>query len=126
MHENSIDLLLIMDCTHSMDEWIKESSQNLVNVIEAAKKECRKDSVVRAAYVGYRDYGDIGDKLHFDVMDYSTDLEKVANKIKSSRASGGGDPAEDVKGALDMAYSLSHSSPTLLIYHICDEPGHGS
>ena len=39
---------------------------------------------------------------------------------------GGGDEAEDVKGALDVAYKLSHSSPTLLIYHICDAPGHGS
>jgi hypothetical protein len=81
MRENSIDVLMLMDCTSSMTPWIKEASQNLVKVIEAVKKKSRKDSIVRAAYVGYRDYGDIGDRLHFDIMDYSADLEQVAAKI---------------------------------------------
>lgn len=59
-------------------------------------------------------------------MDYSDDLDEVASKIRSSKADGGGDCAEDVKGALDMAYRMNHSSPTLLIYHICDAPSHGA
>jgi hypothetical protein len=38
MRENSIDLLMLMDCTGSMISWIKEASQNLVKVIDAVKK----------------------------------------------------------------------------------------
>ena len=34
-------------------------------------------------------------------MDYTTDAEAVSKKIKASVARGGGDVAEDVKGALD-------------------------
>ena len=75
--------------------------------------------------MGYRDFGDPGDVNHFDILDYTTNLKDVENKIKSSEAIGGSDVAEDVKGALDMAYTLSHSSPLLLIYHICDAPSHG-
>jgi hypothetical protein len=117
---------MLMDCTGSMDEWIEQASQDLLKVIEEVKKRSSKNSVIRVAYVGYRDFDDIGDRDHFDIMDYTTDLEWAATKIRASVATGGGDQAEDVKGALDIAHSLTHSSPLLLIYHICDEPGHGS
>ena len=36
---------------------------------------------IRAAYVGYRDFGDRGDDRHFDVMDYTTDLKQVEDKL---------------------------------------------
>lgn len=115
-----------MDCTGSMDQWIKESATNLVKIINTVKANCRFDADIRIAYVGYRDFGDIGDKDHFDFIDYTTDHERVADKIKRSRASGGGDAAEDVKGALDFAFRLTHKSPTLHVFIICDAPTHGS
>lgn len=123
--DTDIDLLLIMDCTASMSSSIREASNNLVKIIETVKQKSKFDANIRAAYVGYRDFGDIGDRKHFDIMDYTTDLEKVSKKIKSSRASGGGDPPEDIKGALDMAYELDHKNPTLCIFIITDAPGHG-
>lgn len=63
--------------------------------------------------------------MHFDYIDYTTDLDKVQAKIKKSRASGGGDEAEDVKGALDFAFTLNAKSNVQLIYMICDAPTHG-
>ena len=58
-------------------------------------------------------------------MDYTTDLKEVEDKIKRSRASGGGDAPEDLKGALDVAFKLDHRSPTLCAFLICDAPSHG-
>ena len=70
-----------MDCTGSMEPWIEESANSLGKVIQTVKSNCRFDADISAAYVGYRDFGDIGDDEHFDLMDYTTDLEKITNKI---------------------------------------------
>lgn len=123
--ELDIDILLLMDCTSSMSSWIKQSSENLVQILETVKQKCNYKAKIRAAYVGYRDFGDIGDKNHFDIIDYTTDLKKVQDKIKASKASGGGDAPEDVLGALKEAYELKHESPILCVFMICDAPGHG-
>ena len=57
---------------------------------------------MRCAYVGYRDFGDKGQSNeHFDLMDFTTNLEAVKSMISQSKAFGGGDFAEDVVGALD-------------------------
>lgn len=45
------------------------------------RQTCSFKAKIRAAYVGYRDFGDIGDRKHFDIMDYTTDLKVVQNKI---------------------------------------------
>lgn len=73
-----------MDCTSSMSSWIKQSADNLVNIINTVKQKASFNAEIRAAYVGYRDFGDIGDDKHFDIMDYTTNLDKVARKIKAS------------------------------------------
>lgn len=114
-----------MDCTASMSASIKQAAKNLVQILQTVKQKSKFDANIRAAYVGYRDFGDKGDDRHFDVMDYTTDIEKISKKIKSSRASGGGDTPEDMKGALDLAFKLSHKNSTLCIFMITDAPGHG-
>ena len=124
--EKDIDLLLLLDCTSSMQSWIKESGENLIKVIQTVKNMTKFGANIRAAFVGYRDFGDRGDVDHFDYIDYSTNLDKVSEKIRQAKAEGGGDVAEDVKGALDFAYKLSHKSPNLLVFMICDAPNHGS
>ena len=58
-------------------------------------------------------------------MDYTTDHEAIAEKIRQSKADGGEDDPEDLKGALDEAYKLSHKAPLLHIILICDAPTHG-
>ena len=75
---------MIMDCTSSMGSWIKQSADNLVKIIDTVKQTCNFKAKIRAAYVGYRDFGDIGDDRHFDIIDYTTDLKAVQEKIKKS------------------------------------------
>ena len=75
--EKNLDLLLLMDCTGSMDRWIEESAQNLCKVIDTVKNTSGFGAKIRVAYVGYRDFGDRGDYMHFDYLDYTTDLKKV-------------------------------------------------
>ena len=58
-------------------------------------------------------------------MDYTTNLDRVSLKIGNSKAKGGGDAAEDVKGALDKAIKFTHQAPFLHVFLICDAPAHG-
>ena len=47
---------------------------------------------------------------HFDILDFTEDLNKVKIKISKSVAIGGDDWAEDVIGALQEAHKLSFSA----------------
>ena len=70
-------------------------------IIDGVKSNINENSKFRVGYIGYRDFGDEGDFEHFDKLEYTEDLEKAKEKIKASRASGGGDQAEDVIGGLE-------------------------
>ena len=88
--KNGVDLLLLMDCTGSMKDWIDECKDNLLDVMKNVREKCNIQSNIRIAYIGYRDIGDEGaDYLHMDVIDFTTDHEEVKLKIASSKAFGG-------------------------------------
>ena len=65
---------------------------------------------IRVAYLGYRDFGNPGDEKHFDLLDYTEDIQKVKEKIKKSKAMGGGDIPEDVTGALERALEFKREA----------------
>jgi hypothetical protein len=59
-----IDLLLFMDCTGSMRNYIKKSGETLVEIINLAEQHLVKKNInirkIRVAFIGYRDEGDKG------------------------------------------------------------------
>tara|TARA_B110000285_G_C14571016_1_gene357834 strand:+ start:209 stop:541 length:333 start_codon:yes stop_codon:yes gene_type:complete len=100
--ENNIDVLLMMDCTLSMHHWIREAKENLISIMDMIKKKSKHGCRIRCGYIGYRDFGDIGQtKEHFDLMDFTEDHQAVKDMISKSEAKGGDDTPEDVIGALD-------------------------
>ena len=98
-----VDLLLILDCTASMEEWIESCKQKLILIISNFRKEFKQTQKIRVAFVGYRDFGHVFDQAHFKIIDYTEDLNSVIDEIKNIQAEGKGDPAEDVIGALIRA-----------------------
>ena len=90
--EKSVDLLLMMDCTGSMDEWIEEASQNLIKIIDSVENKTSEECKIRCGYIGYRDFGDFGQtEEHFDIIKFTENIQEVKDMIKSSEAIGGGD-----------------------------------
>ena len=78
----------------------------------------------RAAFIGYRDFCDKKERI--SKIDFDEDMHKVKNFIKNQKATGGGDAAEDVIGALEESFKLSYNPQTLLCsFFICDAPCHG-
>jgi hypothetical protein len=57
---------------------------------------------IRCAFIGYKDIGDKGQtKDHFDIIDFTEDVDEVKKMIMKAKAGGGGgDHCEDVIGAL--------------------------
>jgi uncharacterized protein YegL len=80
--ENAIDILLMLDCTGSMIKWIDEAAKNLVNIIDKLKEKVSDMCNVRCAFIGYKDIGDKGQtKDHFDIIDFTEDVEEVKKMI---------------------------------------------
>lgn len=121
----TVDILIIMDCTSSMSHWIKSCQRNLEALIDEFRQKAKIQQKIRVGYLGYRDFGDKGDVDHFDIMDYSEDIRSVKEKIKKSKARGGGDIPEDLTGALKRALKFKHDADLQLIYLVTDAPCHG-
>ncbi|CAF4522640.1 unnamed protein product, partial [Didymodactylos carnosus] len=100
----TVEICFVMDCTGSMGSWIQACKQHINAIASGIQKDMKekydKDSVLRMAFVAYRDYTDF---VRFDSIDFhaTPNLGPVEAKIASQAASGGGDLCEDVQGGLD-------------------------
>lgn len=90
--ENSLDVLLLLDCTASMGSWIERSKDTLKGIIENVKLDYAGLNV-RVGFIGYRD---ISDKPRFEIFEFSEDLDAAKAFIGKMRAQGGADMPEDV------------------------------
>jgi len=118
-----VDLLLFLDCTGSMDPWIDEAQRILIKLITEVGK-LFQGYQFRVAFVGYRD---VWDRFRqFEVHDFTTNYEGIKSFIANTKATGGGDQAEDITGALMRGSTLNFSeNGTLLSFLIADAPTHG-
>jgi hypothetical protein len=98
-----VDLCFCLDCTRSVGNIHKVSQQDCINAIKDfiekiidLMKLKYNYSKFRLAIVGYRDICD-GDE-QFEILDFTEDVKKFRNKLKSLEAKGGGDECEDVLG----------------------------
>jgi len=84
------------------------------------------NALLRLAYVGYRDHGDVP---HFEVMPFVEPDREPAKTLKARlkrvKAFGGGDGPEDVVGGLLHTAQLDWRSGTRLVIHFGDYPQHG-
>lgn len=121
MHRLTVKVCFLMDCTESMQPWIRTARHEVLNIIDYVEAS-HPYADVQVGFVGYRDYGDIDRFLIHDFTDVPTLYTYLSHVV----AKGGDDCAEDVAGGLRQAHTLSWSGSDLnLIYHIADAPAHG-
>jgi hypothetical protein len=121
MYVLAVKLCFVMDCTASMDPWIRTARHEILNIIEHAE-EMHPHADIQVAFVGYRDYGDDERVL---VHDFS-DVPALYAYLSTVVAKGGDDGAEDVAGGFRQAQTLNWTRADLcLLYHIADAPAHG-
>jgi hypothetical protein len=122
MYSLSIKLCFVMDCTASMEPWIRTARHEILNIIEYVEEK-HAYSDIQVAFVGYRDHGDDERILLHDF----SDVPALYAYLHSVVARGGDDGAEDVVGGLQQARGLNWERADLcLLYHIADAPAHGT
>lgn len=95
-----IDILILLDCTGSMSAQIEMSKNTILQTIDFVKKRYPK-STSRFGFIGYRDFEDGPQRIV--KMDFTNDFNALKDFISRQAASGGGDEAEDLVGALEVA-----------------------
>lgn len=118
-----LELGLLLDCTGSMCSWIERAKTTLKEIISNVVQSCDGNLDVRVCFVGYRDHCD---KKRFEIMPFTSDIDKVKTFISGVNATGGGDFPEDVVGGLRKCLDLKWSdNSSKQVFHIFDAPCHG-
>jgi Mg-chelatase subunit ChlD len=94
---NNIDVVIVMDCTGSMQKWINAAKDTVLEAFHNIREKY-PESFIRLGLVCYRD---IGDYEPFIISPITESIETIQDVLKGVRATGGNDEAEDIAGAFE-------------------------
>ena len=117
----TVDVVIVLDCTASMQEWIDAARNTALESFQALQT-IHPDATFRLGAVCYRDFGD--QEQHI-IIPLSTEWNIVQDRLKTIHALGGNDEAEDVAGALHHAINMSWDATIKMILMVTDAPPHG-
>lgn len=119
MTDIRVKICFLLDCTASMGPWIHQTKTKMSDMV----RDIHPGASIQTAFVGYRDYGD---KTRILVHPFQ-EPSRLMKSIRSVRAEGGDDDAEDVVNGLENA--LHHvdwlDADVKMLVHIADAPPHG-
>ena len=123
--EIRIDVLIILDVTSSMNEYLNTFKINFIKMIDELKEKCL-GALVYLGFIGYRDIVDI--ELGDDYIDinFSVNYKNLEKEIQKIKADGGDDIPEDIAGAFEMALKKEWRGDTKIVLLITDSPCHGN
>lgn len=102
-----VDLAFVVDCTGSMGPYIKQTQNNIRNIVDQISRTAFN---VRMALVEYRDHPPQDSSFVTRVHDFTTSVDDMKKWVDGMKASGGGDGPEAVADALDATSKLSFRS----------------
>ena len=124
IRQSRLDLLFIMDITNSMDYYLDEAKNGILDMIKKIQIEC-PGSEIFLGFIGYKDFNDLDFEEEYINLEFTTDYEKIKNNISFLKAEGGGDTAEDLCGAFDLAKNKNWTGKTRFAILVTDSPCHG-
>ena len=73
-----------MDCTSSMDIWIRVVKNQIKKIVQDALDKSEKQNLIpRVSFVGYRD---ITDRVRFEICGFNENLEEIVEFVSRIRA----------------------------------------
>ncbi|EGG13713.1 hypothetical protein DFA_11474 [Cavenderia fasciculata] len=119
----SVQLCICMDITGSMQSWIDESKNKMVQLAKGLSN-AYTDIQFEASFVGYRDHTD---PIRFENIAFSSNMEVLEQGLAKIVANGGGDIPEDVHGGFQQVLSQEWKNDhTKVCIHVADAPCHGT
>ena len=119
--KTSLDLLIIMDTTASMDPYLSQVKNNLVNIINKIVLECPGIDV----NIGFIGYKDVDHTAKYADIDFTKNYEELKQNILNFIITGGLDDPEDVERAMEMALNKTWKNNARFAILVGDNPCHG-
>lgn len=122
-YKGNLDIAFVVDATGSMGDEIEYLKAELTDIIQRLK-DTIPDLNIRLSASFYRDFGD---EYLVKSVDFTQDVQKIVEFIKTNYADGGGDFPEAVDYALEAAInglSWNENSITRIVFLILDAPPH--
>ena len=130
VYENAekVNLLFMMDATGSMSGHI-DAVKTQIQEIVANMRRSHAGIQLHVGFLAYRDHCDESSGTRFEVLPFTNDINRFQSFVGGLAATGGGDEAEDIHGALKVAGQqdwTTGGAATRVLIHIGDAPCHGS
>ncbi|XP_060594098.1 uncharacterized protein LOC132748484 [Ruditapes philippinarum] len=122
--EAKLDLAFVIDCTSSMDPYITEARDNIVQIVNEIVESENCD--VHLALIEYRDHPPVEESFVTQVHDFTESVGTMKKWLRDCYAGGGGDIPEAVADAMNDLLKLSwREEATKICVFITDAPPHG-
>jgi hypothetical protein len=124
-NQTRLDLLFIMDITNSMDTYLNQVKQDILEMISTIQTECAGIDIF-LGFIGYRDFMDLDLGGEYINLEFTTDYESIRKNIEFVEADGGGDTPEDLCGGLERGKNKDWRGKTRFAILVTDSPCHGT
>ncbi|ORY76210.1 hypothetical protein BCR35DRAFT_305836 [Leucosporidium creatinivorum] len=126
--ERKLDLVFILDCTGSMGSYIASATTNIELIVENILSSGKLPSAesLRIGLIAYRDYPPQDNSYITKSFEFTSDVSRIKEDLKTLYASGGGDGPEGVTAAMKAALELSwRPDASRMAVLVADAPAHG-
>lgn len=124
LSQSRLNILFIMDITNSMDIYLEEAKNGILDMIKEVKNQCAGIEIF-LGFIGYKDFIDLDFGDNYINLEFTLNYESIVQNISYLKAQGGGDIPEDLCGALEMAKNKDWNGKSRFAILVTDSPCHG-
>ncbi|CAD8131993.1 unnamed protein product [Paramecium octaurelia] len=118
-----LDVCFIVDVTGSMDSYKDQTKRSVQGSLKIIKQATNRET--NWASVCYQDKDELRSLGKYHEFPFSKDQQALEKWFDGIKCSGGGDAAEDIRGAIKQVCKLQWPSKFKIAIIICDAPCHG-
>ena len=122
--QSRLNLLFIMDITNSMDAYLLQAKNHIIDMINKIQIECAGCEIL-LGFIAYKDFSDLDLGEKYINLEFTKEYESIKKNIEFLEAEGGGDTPEDLCGALALAKDKNWNGKTRFAILVTDSPCHG-
>ena len=126
INRTRFDILFIVDITNSINTYLDDIKNNFGDMINKINNNC-PTATIYIGFIGYTDFSelDLGDEYINIDFKIKSEAKEINEKIKNLESHGGGDEAEDLAGAFELALDKNWKGFSRFAILATDAPCHG-
>ena len=125
INQSRLDILYIIDLTNSINTYLSDIKNNFTYMINSIIDNC-PTATVYTGFIGYTDFSELDLEEEYININFTKDSKEISDKIKELESHGGGDDAEDLCGAFDLALKMEWKGFSRFAILATDAPCHGN